>query len=100
MIIYVKEFGNKNDIAYLLNIGNLYISCIFNLIWNIIGSIIFWGYISEKANCSVVVFNYLYTTFIIRLLIITILIINTKNNKEKIISKLLFKVIFLTHFIL
>jgi ribonuclease HI len=33
-----------------------------------------------EAACSVVVYNYLYVTFIIRLLIITLLISNTKNS--------------------
>jgi hypothetical protein len=58
----------------------MYVSRIIIFVWNVLGAILFWGYISEKANCSVIVYNYLYTTFIIRLLIITILIINTKNN--------------------
>ena len=63
-------------ILYLL----IYVTRIIIFGWNVLGAIIFWGYVSEKSNCSVIVYNYLYTTFIIRLLIITILIINTKNN--------------------
>ena len=86
LFIYIGLINNKipvfaydeiiKTIFYLLT----YATRIILFGWNVLGAIIFWGYISEKGNCSVVVYNYLYTTFIIRLLIITILIINTKNN--------------------
>ena len=86
LFVYIGLINNKipvfaydeiiKTIFYLLT----YATRIILFGWNVLGAIIFWGYISEKSNCSVVVYNYLYTTFIIRLLIITILIINTKNN--------------------
>jgi hypothetical protein len=58
----------------------MYVSRIIIFGWNVLGAILFWGYIAEKSNCSIVVYNYLYVTFIIRLLIITLLISNTKNT--------------------
>ena len=58
----------------------MYVSRIIIFGWNILGAILFWGYIAENSNCSLVVYNYLYITFIIRLLIITVLISNTKNT--------------------
>jgi hypothetical protein len=58
----------------------MYVSRIIIFGWNVLGAILFWGYIAENSNCSVVVYNYLYVTFIIRLLIITLLISNTKNS--------------------
>ena len=84
MIIYVKEFGNKNDIAYLLNIGNLYISCIFNLIWNIIGSIIFWGYIYYTGECKIGFSTYVFISLIIKLFVnfLSIFHIKNKNNNH------------------
>lgn len=60
----------------------IYISRIIMFGWNVLGAIIFWGYIAEKSNCSVVIYNYLYATFIIKLLIIIVLISNTKNNMK------------------
>jgi hypothetical protein len=58
----------------------MYVSRIIIFGWNVLGAILFWGYIAENSNCSIVVYNYLYVTFIIRLLIITLLISNTKNS--------------------
>ena len=58
----------------------MYVSRIIIFVWNVLGAILFWGYISEKRNCSLLVYNYLYVTFIIKLSIITLLISNTKNT--------------------
>ena len=58
----------------------VYIIRIITFGWNILGAIIFWAYVAEKGNCSVLVYNYLYATFIIRLLVIALLISNAKNN--------------------
>lgn len=48
--------------------------------WNIIGAFIFWGYVAEKGDCSVIIYNYLFASFVIRILVIALLIANTKNN--------------------
>lgn len=68
MIICLKDFDNKNDIAYLLTFGNLYISCVFNLVWNLIGSIVFCGYIYENGTCKIGVSTYVFISLIIKLL--------------------------------
>ena len=68
MIICLKNFDNKNDIAYLLTFGNLYISCVFNLVWNLIGSIVFCGYIYENGTCKIGVSTYVFISLIIKLL--------------------------------
>ena len=69
-----------NEITKTIFCLFVYITRIIIFGWNVLGAIIFWGYISEKGNCSVLVYNYLYATFILRLLVIILLILNTKNN--------------------
>jgi len=68
IIIFIKDFSDKNDIAYLLTFGNSYISFIFNLVWNIIGSIVFWGYIYDNGTCKIEISTYVFISLIIKLL--------------------------------
>ena len=56
----------------------LYITGLFNIIWNIIGSIIFWNYMDNNL-CSNQVSNYLFTSLIIKLIFSSTILLN-KNK--------------------
>ena len=45
-----------------------YIVGIFGLLWNIIGSVLFWGYYYENDLCSIEISTYIFITLIIKLL--------------------------------
>lgn len=68
IIIFIKDFSDKNDISYLFAKYTLYIQTIFNLAWNLIGSIVFWGYIYENGSCKIGVSTYVFISLIIKLL--------------------------------
>jgi len=67
-IILIKDFENKSSIAYLLTLGNSYVSGLFNLVWNIIGSLIFWGYIYNNGTCKIGLSTYIFISLMIKLL--------------------------------
>lgn len=67
-LVYVKNFGDKNDIAYLMLVGNIYVSGIFNLMWNIIGSVVYWGYIYDNKTCEITMSTYIFISLIIKLI--------------------------------
>lgn len=52
---------------------------IFLIIWNIFGAVIFWGLI-KNSNCSNDVYNYVFVTLIIKLVISSYEILDTKNK--------------------
>ena len=58
----------------------LFIISLFNVIWNIIGSLIFWHYM-DNSQCSNQVFDYLFASLIIKL--ITCSSILFKSNKNE-----------------
>ena len=57
----------------------LYINGLFNIIWNIIGSIIFWSYM-DNNQCSNEVFNYLFASLIIKLVFCSTILLNNKKK--------------------
>lgn len=67
-IIYIKEFGNKRDIAYTFTVCNLFVMNIFNLVWNLIGAFIFWGYFYNKEICKIELSTYVFISLLIKLL--------------------------------
>jgi hypothetical protein len=56
---------------------------LFNVIWNIIGAIIFWGDIYKNNNCNNDVSTYIFVSLIIKLIVNLIFIINLKKNDKK-----------------
>jgi hypothetical protein len=62
-----------------------YINTLFTIIWTIIGSVIFWGYL-DIDDCSNNVYEYMFTSLIIKLasIYITIQQNNNKNNNNNI----------------
>ena len=85
-ILFILFFIHKiknNDITILNYIFMLflYISGLFNIIWNIIGSIIFWSYM-DNNQCSNEVFNYLFASLIIKLVFCSTILLNNNNKKN------------------
>lgn len=77
-IISINELDD-NNIAYIFTIGNSYLCCIFNLLWNIIGAILFWGFIYESSVCRIDTSTYIFISIIIKLLLAFMFIYN-KNK--------------------
>lgn len=65
-IIYFED-NNSNKIMYILSTFKSYLSCLFNLLWNILGSVIFWGYVYENGECNISVSTYIFISIIIKL---------------------------------
>lgn len=81
LVIFKKIYIYKyNEIIQTIFILLIFVFRIVICGWNIIGALIFWGYVSEKGDCSVIIYNYLFASFVIRILVIALLIANTKNN--------------------
>ena len=81
LVIFKKIYIYKyNEIIQTIFILLIFIFRIVICGWNIIGALIFWGYVAEKGDCSVIIYNYLFASFVIRILVIALLIANTKNN--------------------
>ena len=78
----IKIYKYNEIIQTIINLFSIVIKVII-FGWNILGALIFWGDIAEKGDCSVIVYNYLYATFIIRLLVISLLLLNGKSNTIK-----------------
>jgi len=84
LLIFKKiRIYNYNEIIQtIINLFTIVIKVIL-FGWNILGAIIFWGDIAEKGDCSVILYNYLYATFIIRLLVISLILLNGKGSSIK-----------------
>lgn len=81
LVIFKKiNIYKYNEIIQTIFILLIFVFRIIICGWNIIGAFIFWGYVAEKGNCSVIIYNYLFASFVIRILVIALLIANTKNN--------------------
>ena len=61
------------------------ICALFNIVWNIIGSIIFWGGIYKTNNCDNYITTYMFVSLIIKLFMNLIAILILKNKKNKLI---------------
>jgi hypothetical protein len=84
LLIFKKiRIYNYNEIIQtIINLFTIVIKVII-FGWNILGALIFWGDIAEKGDCSVILYNYLYATFIIRLLVISLILLNGKGSSIK-----------------
>ena len=61
-----KSIDNMNIYVLLPTVIIIFI-CLFSIIWNIIGAVIFWGNIYNNGNCDKNVSTYLFVTLIIKL---------------------------------
>jgi hypothetical protein len=71
--------NSKQTLLYLAMVIFIFAS-IFNTAWNIIGGVIFWGYM-DNSLCSNNVFNYVFASLIIKYVFAVFGILS--NNKEK-----------------
>jgi uncharacterized membrane protein len=79
ILLFNENSKTKITLFYFALI--LYIfSSIFNTIWNIIGGIIFWGYM-DNSLCSNNIFNYVFASLIIKYVFAVFGLMS--NNKEK-----------------
>jgi len=74
---------NKNSNIILMTILSVIInvSKVFLLIWNTIGAFIFWGTLYKVEKCNTIVYNYLFTSLIMKLFANFCNIMATKNKK-------------------
>jgi chromate transport protein ChrA len=84
LILFILFFIDKmknNEITTLNYVFMLflYINGLFNISWNIIGSIIFWKYM-DNNQCSNEVFNYLFASLIIKLVFCSTILLNNKKK--------------------
>lgn len=73
------DFITKEKIISILIKPLMYI---FNAAWTITGAIMFWGLI-DNMECNKGVYNYMYANLIIKLVFISIGVINKKSNDKK-----------------
>ena len=59
------------------------LSGILNVIWNIIGAIVFWGNIYKNDNCDNRISTYIFVSLIIKLFANFMFIFNLRNNDKK-----------------
>lgn len=82
--IWSLPLNNKVQEDYCLiccyNINLSIMSC-FNTTWNIIGAIVFWGYIYKNGNCDEKFSTYLFVTLILKFVMTFVMIHLNKNNK-------------------
>jgi hypothetical protein len=78
LLVLIKNFDEINNKTYLLTSFMLYTLCIFNLIWSIIGSIVFWEYIYYDKICKISISTYMFVSLIIKLIVSSIFIFHKK----------------------
>lgn len=81
VILIILSF-NENSKRFLLVLGTILFIFIgiFNTAWNVIGGIIFWGYM-DNSLCSDSVFNYVLASLIIKY--VCSVTCSFSNNKKK-----------------
>jgi hypothetical protein len=78
-ILFFIDNMKNNEVTKLNFFLFLFSISLFNVIWNIIGSLIFWHYM-DNSKCSYEVFNYLFVSLIIKLIFCSTILLN--NNKK------------------
>jgi hypothetical protein len=63
--------------------STLTITGIFNIIWDILGAIVFWGTINRENNCNKNISTYIYVSLIFKLFGDFIAVINGLNSNKK-----------------
>jgi|LakMenEpi03Aug12_release.lakeMendotaPanAssembly.Ray.scaffolds.fasta_scaffold303550_3 hypothetical protein len=78
------QYTDFINITVMILLGLLLIVYeLFNVIWNIIGAVIFWGNIYKNDNCDNGISTYMFVSLIIKLFTNLMFIINLKNNDKK-----------------
>jgi hypothetical protein len=66
MNYFTKDTYNDNMCVIIWAFVFIGLLGIFALIWNILGAVIFWGYIYGNGNCGRKVSTYLFVSLIIK----------------------------------
>jgi hypothetical protein len=85
MIYKLNNITIDKETPFGLMVIDLIISpimALFHLIWNILGAIVFWGYIYEEGHCETDVSNYLFASIVIKLVMTYFNIIKNLNNSD------------------
>jgi hypothetical protein len=85
-IIYTTcslSINNDNNQTSIICAGCIgLIVLLFNLIWNILGAVTFWGSIYKRGHCDSETSTYIYVSLIIKL-IATLIGLQQNSNKKK-----------------
>jgi hypothetical protein len=77
------SISNDNNQTSIICAGCIgLIVLIFNLIWNILGAVTFWGSIYKGGNCDSMTSTYIYVSLIIKLIGNLIALQQNSNKKE------------------
>ncbi len=77
------KYDGLIDMTCILVISSIchMILTFFDIIWNIIGALIFWNLI-DTSKCDKGIYNYVFTTLIIKLIFNFMKLLNVNNNKK------------------
>jgi thiamine transporter ThiT len=78
----LDKFNNDNFCLTCFTSTFMVITSIFQLIWNVIGSIVFWGYIYTDGNCNTQFSTYVCVSLIIKLIGNLLSVLNYKKDKN------------------
>jgi hypothetical protein len=79
-----KRYTDIINISVIILLGIFMIICgLFNVIWNIIGAIVFWGNIYKNDNCDNNISTYVFVSLIIKLFANFMFIFYLRNNYKK-----------------
>jgi len=85
-IIYTTcslSINNDNNQTSIICAGCIgLIMLLFNLIWNILGAVTFWGSIYKEGHCDSKISTYIYVSLIIKLVGTLIALQQNSNKKE------------------
>ena len=79
---YITDTKDMPVWLMVLNIILTVSSQTFYLIWNIMGSIVFWSFLYPERHCSSSVSNYLFASLIIKLVFTYMSVMKSVNKKE------------------
>ena len=82
VILTVLSFNEESKKSLLVFVTILYSFVgIFNIAWNVIGGVIFWGYM-DNSLCSDSVFNYVFASLIIKYVCTVTFSFSNSKNKD------------------
>jgi hypothetical protein len=83
-IMILSFYLKQSDFIGLMvsGIGLSTISELFYIVWNILGSILFWSYIYPNHKCNSQLSDYLFASFIIKIILCYFSIITRNNDND------------------
>jgi hypothetical protein len=78
----LNKISNKNICIVFCGSLIILLVSLFQIIWNILGSFVFWGYIYENGDCNKEFSTYIFVSLLIKLIINLLTLKNFKKNKE------------------